>query len=67
MKIIDQIETDKYVLTIYECSCGFHIGIDTSYLDQVDEVCIVCPACSETKKTSPEDEDVSDEDINSGC
>jgi len=25
---IDEIESEKYSLEVFECECGFHIGID---------------------------------------
>ena len=34
-KLIETVETDKCSLSVYECDCGFHLGIDTSYLEQV--------------------------------
>ena len=33
-------------LRVFECSCGFHIGLDFTYLDQVGGIDIECPACS---------------------
>jgi hypothetical protein len=33
-------------LEVYECDCGFHIGVDASYLDQVCQIYnTACPAC----------------------
>lgn len=45
MKLIECITTDKVELEVYECDCGFHIGIDATYLDQVGGVEIKCPSC----------------------
>ena len=43
---IGEISTERFELEVYECNCGFHIGIDSSYLEQVeDTVQIECPAC----------------------
>lgn len=42
---LESAETDKYSLCVFECSCGFHIGIDSSYLLQVADVRIDCPSC----------------------
>jgi hypothetical protein len=44
-KFIESVSTDRVELEVYECECGFHIGIDASYLDQVGDVKIVCPSC----------------------
>jgi len=46
-KFIESVSSDRVELEVYECSCGFHIGIDSSYLEQVDDVKIVCPSCGE--------------------
>lgn len=45
MKKLQSIETEQYSLEVYECDCGFHIGLDFSYIDQVGEICIRCPNC----------------------
>ncbi len=46
MQRLDDVETEKFSLEVYECDCGFHIGLDTSYLDQVGEIIINCPSCN---------------------
>lgn len=39
-------QTDRYELEVVECrTCGFHLGIDASYLEQVDGVSLDCPGC----------------------
>jgi len=41
-------EDNKAVLDVIECQCGFHIGIDETYLEQVKQfVSISCPSCDE--------------------
>lgn len=47
MAYIGIVSTDKVELCVYECDrCGFHIGIDGSYLEQVkDCIVISCPSC----------------------
>jgi hypothetical protein len=47
MKKLKSIETDQYSLEVYECDCGFHIGLDFSYIDQMGDVCVLCPNCCE--------------------
>lgn len=47
-KYIESIETEKVQLDVIECDCGFHIGLDATYIDQVDEVNIECPSCGIT-------------------
>lgn len=42
------VGTKKYSFEVIECECGFHIGLDATYLDQVADIDIKCPACGET-------------------
>jgi hypothetical protein len=46
------VVADKAELEVYECPCGFHLGIDASYLEQVGDVTIECPSCGELFKTN---------------
>jgi hypothetical protein len=48
---IASIETDKISLEVFECRCGFHLGLDASFLDQVKELTIKCPSCTGTINT----------------
>jgi hypothetical protein len=45
MRNIGKIETEIVQLTIYECECGYHIGLDATYCDQVEPANILCPSC----------------------
>jgi len=45
MKRLNSVENEKVSLEVIECDCGFHIGLDASYLDQVADFQIECPAC----------------------
>lgn len=45
MRVLNNIETEEYTLEVVECDCGFHIGLDATYLDQVDGIVIKCPSC----------------------
>ena len=39
--------TEGYELTVVECcGCGFHLGVDLSYLEQVGSVKTKCPGCA---------------------
>jgi len=52
MKRLNSVETERYSLEVIECNyCGFHIGIDASYLDQVGDIKILCPCCQEKIST----------------
>lgn len=53
---IGDVNTERFCLEVYECSCGFHIGLDASYLEQVSEITMSCPACSETIQTLSDEE-----------
>jgi hypothetical protein len=57
MKRLDSIETDQVQLEVIECDCGFHVGLDFSYLDQVGEIYFKCPNCDtviDTAEICPE-------------
>lgn len=45
MKYIETLTGEKAALEVVECDCGFHLGIDGSYLVQVGDVQIKCPVC----------------------
>ncbi len=47
IKILDPIETEEYSLEVIECDCGFHIGLDATYLEQVGPIDVKCPSCKE--------------------
>jgi hypothetical protein len=44
-KRLKDIETEQVQLEVYECSCGFHVGLDATYAEQVEPPTIACPAC----------------------
>ena len=44
---IDCMETGIQ-LEVMECVCGFHLGVDFSYLQEVGRVDIDCPSCQTT-------------------
>lgn len=45
-------EHQKTELEIVECRCGFHLGLDATYLDQVGDVVVLCPSCDTVLDTS---------------
>ena len=47
IKFLESIENDKYSLDVIECGCGFHIGLDSTYLEQVGKIDFRCPRCKE--------------------
>lgn len=49
---IQDIETDKASLEVYECGCGYHMGFDASFLEQVEPVVTAeCPSCKNLIQT----------------
>ena len=52
VEFVQSVENDKFTLDVFECKCGFHMGIDSSYLEQVEDVKIACPSCGEIIDTS---------------
>ena len=50
MKNIENIETSRCSLEVFECECGFHIGLDATYLDQVGAIKWKCPSCEKEGK-----------------
>ncbi len=57
MKRLASVENDEVQLEVIECDCGYHMGIDATYLDQVGDLNIQCPACKRiinTKEVCPE-------------
>ncbi len=54
---LESIEKEVVSLEVIECNCGFHIGLDATYLDQVDDIEIPCPSCGRiinTEEVCPE-------------
>lgn len=46
MKRLNSVENDQVQLEVIECDCGFHLGIDATYLDQVGDIPhLRCPIC----------------------
>lgn len=48
MKHICDFENKKVSLEVFECECGFHIGFDCTYLEQVGKINFPCPNCKKT-------------------
>ena len=44
-KYLFDMFNEKVELTIFECPCGFHIGLDSTYIDQISDIEINCPVC----------------------
>lgn len=49
MKQLISIENEQVSLEIIECDCGFHLGIDATWLEQSSNSAgfeLNCPACN---------------------
>jgi hypothetical protein len=57
MKRLCSVENDQVALEVMECECGYHLGVDSSYLIQVGDFITHCPSCNreiDTAKVFPE-------------
>jgi hypothetical protein len=52
IKFIESINTDKVQLEVIECECGYHMGLDFTFLDQVGDFICECPSCGSEIDTS---------------
>lgn len=52
MKRLQSVETEQYQLEVCECDCGYHVGVDATYLKQVTDFITKCPACGREVDTS---------------
>ena len=51
-KRLPSVETGKVQLEVIECVCGYHMGIDATFLEQVKDFTTVCPSCGAGIKTA---------------
>jgi len=57
MRRLNSVENDQVQLEVFECDCGFHIGLDFTYLAQEEDLKVPCPKCGEvfdTEELKPE-------------
>jgi hypothetical protein len=45
MKRLKSIGNEQVELEVIECDCGYHMGVDYTYLDQVGDFVTICPSC----------------------
>jgi hypothetical protein len=58
MRRLQGAESEEYQLEVGECDCGYHFGVDATFLEQVEDFAFVCPSCGITIHTAevfPED------------
>ena len=52
MKRLESMSNDTVELEVIECDCGYHMGIDATYLEQVDDIKFACPNCEKEINTA---------------
>jgi len=40
-----EVKIDKCDISIIECDCGYHLGVDNTYIEQVGHFITKCPSC----------------------
>lgn len=45
MRRIMSVEEGKVQLEVIECDCGYHMGVDATYIEQAQDFVTCCPAC----------------------
>jgi hypothetical protein len=51
MKDIGLLESETVSIEVVECDCGYHMGFDATYLDQVGDITTWCPNCRRKIRT----------------
>ena len=49
---LEDAVSDKYTLEVAECACGFHFGIDSTFLEQESNFIFKCSACDREHHTA---------------
>ena len=45
MKRLKSVENEQVQLEVLECDCGFHMGLDATFFEQVGDFAFTCPSC----------------------
>ena len=40
-----RVPLSKCEIEVLECDCGYHMGLDSSFLEQVGHFKTICPSC----------------------
>ena len=40
-----RVSLSKCEIEVIECDCGYHLGVDATYIDQVGHFLTRCPSC----------------------
>jgi len=46
-----RVPLSKCEIEVIECDCGYHMGIDSTFLEQVDHFTTPCPSCGKEINT----------------
>lgn len=49
---VESLQGETATIEVVECTCGYHMGIDSSFLDQVSDMKVSCPSCGATINTA---------------
>lgn len=52
MKHLRSIENEQVQLEVIECTCGYHMGIDATFVEQVKDFTCKCPSCDREINTA---------------
>ena len=52
MKRLESATHPIALLEVIECICGYHMGIDATFLEQVGDFSTTCPSCGGVIDTS---------------
>ena len=47
-----RVPLNKCEIEVIECDCGYHMGIDSSFLEQVGHFKTRCPSCDKVIQTN---------------
>ena len=45
MRRLPSAQSEVYEMEVGECDCGYHFGVDATYLEQVGDFFMRCPSC----------------------
>lgn len=49
---LNSVETEQYQLEVGECDCGYHFGVDATFLLNVNDFKFNCPCCNKQIDTT---------------
>ena len=67
MQILESLTGEKSSIEVYECGCGYHMGVDASYLDRVENIEACCPSCGSMISTADDEDENSEPVVMGAC